>query len=60
MTILEWYFLLFEFKTQVIGGRVPDGKNIVNRARLEANQFKGNYGVDISGQVIIIQNGLTV
>lgn len=33
----------------VIGGKVPDGKNIVNRAREEAKSYKQNYGIDING-----------
>lgn len=38
---------------QVIGGRIPDGKNIVHRARLEAQQYKQNFGIDIIGSVIL-------
>jgi len=36
----------------VIGGRIPDGKNIVHRARQEAQSYKQNYGIDMSGSVL--------
>jgi len=36
----------------VIGGRIPDGKNIVNRARSEAQGYKQNYEIEISGSVM--------
>mmetsp|Transcript_40734 Transcript_40734/g.47370 ORF Transcript_40734/g.47370 Transcript_40734/m.47370 type:complete len:249 (+) Transcript_40734:44-790(+) len=35
-----------------IGGRLPDGKNIVNRARDEAKGYRQNYGIDINGTTL--------
>ena len=37
---------------KVISGRLPDGKNIMARARQESIEFKKAYDVDISGKVI--------
>jgi len=36
----------------VVGGRIPDGKNVMNRARQEASQYKTNYGINIPGTVL--------
>jgi len=36
----------------VVGGRIPDGKHVVNRAKQEAQQYKQNYGIDVSGSVL--------
>ena len=35
-----------------ICGLLPDGRNIVSRAKLEASSYFKNYGVPISGQVL--------
>jgi len=35
-----------------IAGRVPDGKNIVNRARQEASSYLDYYGINISGNIL--------
>jgi hypothetical protein len=36
---------------KVVGGRIPDGKNVMNRTRQEAQQYKQNYGIAIPGNV---------
>jgi len=35
-----------------IGGRIPDGKNLVGRAREEAKGYRQNYGIDMSGTIL--------
>ena len=35
-----------------ICGLLPDGRNIVSRAKLEASSYLSNYGVPISGQIL--------
>ena len=35
-----------------ICGLLPDGRNIVNRAKLEASSYLKNYGIPISGQIL--------
>ena len=35
----------------MISGRLPDGKNIMARARQESMEYKRFYDVDISGKV---------
>ena len=35
-----------------ICGLLPDGRNIVSRAKLEASTYYKNYGVPISGQIL--------
>ena len=40
---------------QVVGGRIPDGKNVMQRARDEAFQYKQNYAINIPGSVHNIQ-----
>jgi len=35
-----------------IGGRLPDGKNVMHRAREEAKAYRQNYGIDISGTTL--------
>ena len=35
-----------------ICGLLPDGRNIVSRAKLEASEYLKNYGIPISGQIL--------
>ena len=35
-----------------ICGLIPDGRNIISRAKLEASTYLKNYGIDISGQIL--------
>jgi len=35
-----------------IGGMLPDGRQLVNRARDEASSYKSNYGIPIPGKVL--------
>ena len=35
-----------------ICGLLPDGRNIVSRAKLEAKSYLSNYGIPISGQIL--------
>jgi 20S proteasome subunit alpha 7 len=35
-----------------ICGLLPDGRNIVSRAKLEASSYLKNYGIQISGQIL--------
>lgn len=35
-----------------ICGLLPDGRNIVSRAKLEASSYLKNYGIPISGQIL--------
>ena len=35
-----------------ICGLLPDGRNIVSRAKLEASSYLSNYGIPISGQIL--------
>ena len=35
-----------------ICGLLPDGRNIVSRAKLEASEYLKNYGIHISGQIL--------
>ena len=37
---------------QIICGHIPDGKNVVNRARREAQAYRDNYGTPITGKVL--------
>jgi len=37
----------------VVGGKIPDGKNIMTRARDEAYQYKQSYAIEIPGTVLI-------
>ena len=46
---------IFNIDTHIgvaICGRLPDGKNIVKRARKEAEGYRDNYGVPITGKVL--------
>eukprot|EP01016_Furgasonia_blochmanni_P033583 TRINITY_DN3521_c0_g1_i3.p1 TRINITY_DN3521_c0_g1~~TRINITY_DN3521_c0_g1_i3.p1 ORF type:complete len:195 (+),score=56.08 TRINITY_DN3521_c0_g1_i3:186-770(+) len=36
----------------VVTGRVPDGRNIIARARSEAQQYKDLFGIPISGSIV--------
>jgi len=36
----------------VVGGRIPDGKNVMTRARQEASQYKQNYGIQMPGTLL--------
>lgn len=36
----------------LVGGKIPDGRNIMNRARGEAEMYKKHYAVPISGNVL--------
>lgn len=36
----------------VICGHLPDGKNVVDRARKEAKMYRDNYGVPITGRLL--------
>jgi len=36
----------------VISGRAPDGRNIVHRARQEAEQYHQYYGIDVGGNIL--------
>ena len=51
MTIL-FINMMFEYHStnnKAISGNLPDGKNIVSRARDEAKGYKQNYGIEING-----------
>lgn len=37
----------------VVGGRIPDGKNVMQRARDEAFQYKQNYAINVPGSVLV-------
>jgi len=36
----------------IVTGKIPDARNVVQRARLEAEGFRNNYGTPITGQVL--------
>ena len=35
----------------VMAGKIPDGRNILSRARLEANEYTKNFAIPMSGRV---------
>lgn len=35
----------------VLTGKIPDGRNILSRARLEANEYAKNFAISMSGRV---------
>jgi 20S proteasome subunit alpha 7 len=36
----------------LVGGKIPDGRNIMNRARSESEFYKKNYAIPMSGNVL--------
>lgn len=37
----------------VISGHLPDGRNILHRAKQEAESYRANYGIPIPGRVLV-------
>ena len=37
----------------VITGNLPDGKNVLHRAKKEAESYRDNYGIPITGKVLV-------
>lgn len=37
----------------VLTGHLPDGKNVIHRARKEAESYRDNYGIPIPGRVLV-------
>lgn len=59
MIMSEWFDIpLFKNRnlSQVVGGRIPDGKNVMQRARDEAFQYKQNYAINVPGSVFLLHN----
>merc|ERR1719188_2143578 len=47
--------VIFNIDTNIgmlICGRLPDGRNVVTRARKECEGYRDNYGVPMTGQVL--------
>jgi 20S proteasome alpha/beta subunit len=38
-----------------VNGRLPDGRNLVKRARSESEEYSKNFGIPIEGTVLIIE-----
>ena len=36
----------------LVGGHIPDGRNLVHRAKSEASSYLKNYGVEITGKIL--------
>ena len=36
----------------LVGGHIPDGRNLVVRAKSEASSYQKNYGLEISGKIL--------
>lgn len=36
----------------LVGGHIPDGRNLVSRAKSEASSYLKNYGVEITGKIL--------
>ena len=36
----------------LVGGHIPDGRNLVIRAKSEASSYQKNYGVKITGKIL--------
>lgn len=53
--MVSTYFHHIPFLTtfkKAIGGRIPDSRNVMLRARAEANGYTKNFDVPISGKVL--------
>lgn len=37
----------------VFSGHLPDGKNVLNRAKKEADSYRDTYGIPITGRVLV-------
>ena len=37
---------------KVLGGKIPDGRNIMSRARYESSEYEKTYAIPITGNVI--------
>jgi len=37
----------------VLTGNIPDGKNVIHRAKQEADSYRDNYGIPITGRVLV-------
>lgn len=41
----------------IVGGRIPDGRNVVHRARKEAQEYEKNFAMPISGRILAERTG---
>ena len=43
---------MYKILKKAINGRLPDGRNIIKRARSEAEEYLKNFGIDIEANVL--------
>lgn len=44
----------------VLGGRVPDGRNVMTRARQESSEYLKQFSIPITGKILADRVGLYV
>ncbi|KAL4493549.1 hypothetical protein ABPG72_004042 [Tetrahymena utriculariae] len=41
----------------IVGGRIPDGRNVVHRARKEAQEYEKHFAMSVSGRILSERTG---